>query len=753
MRKKRLIACLLIATCCFTNSIESMATSMDGYASNEQVQGIQRTDNKVTAEITNGVSAYFETWSELSSIESLTLITSHGYELKEGDVDFLINQFPQITELNVAECIFDSQNSLSMCDEYFAMHPEIIYSSGKTIAPKEQVAGINEENSDIYSQDKIIDENSVNYDVRVNGICLLDKIRYCEVGADYISNDSEVEFRWLQYDVSNKNWSIVSSWSRGNWAVWSPKKAGDYWIYVEARTSDGNITSSVYGYHYDGIQVALNGICLLNRGTSYDMGVAYTSNDLNLKFRWKIYNLQKKEWKTIQEPTKGNWTTWKPEQAGEYWIYVEAIDSAENITSQVMGFYFEGFELSLNGICTVENRSKVDMGVAYKTNDADVQFQWKIYDLTENKWSVISAWNKGNWSSWKPEHTGDYWLYVEVKTCDEQVKSQVMGYHVGNANIKEFDVNPESPGWTDRKVSLKGTYKDLLGEVMLSRFLVYDGEQWTELGRDIESLEWQPSEIGSYLLCYEIDDADGQVLDQSFKGYNVEEPYINMIYVRDEGNLQYSMAISRETNDRDTLYRWMYYDLSNKTWHEINGWSKSTAVSWKAPKEGAFWIYVEAKLHNGVVRDYTMGYTVQDYPTDMRLMMARASGYSSATPYLLMVNRSTHKVGVFQGWQGNWRCIRYWDCSDGTIKTPTVEGTFKIGSRGYYFDSGAARCFWYTQFYGNYLFHSVLYNKNGTLMDGRLGMALSHGCVRLDINNAKWIYDTIPVNSTVCVYH
>jgi len=38
-------------------------------------------------------------------------------------------------------------------------------------------------------------------------------------------------------------------------------------------------------------------------------------------------------------------------------------------------------------------------------------------------------------------------------------------------------------------------------------------------------------------------------------------------------------------------------------------------------------------------------------------------------------------------------------------------------------------------------------------MDGRLGMALSHGCVRLNINNAKWIYDNIPAGSTVCVYH
>ena len=56
--------------------------------------------------------------------------------------------------------------------------------------------------------------------------------------------------------------------------------------------------------------------------------------------------------------------------------------------------------------------------------------------------------------------------------------------------------------------------------------------------------------------------------------------------------------------------------------------------------------------------------------------------------------------------------------------------------------------------YGDYLFHSVLYNKyNGSLNDGRLGMALSHGCVRLDINNAKWIYDVIPSGTTVVVYH
>lgn len=141
-------------------------------------------------------------------------------------------------------------------------------------------------------------------------------------------------------------------------------------------------------------------------------------------------------------------------------------------------------------------------------------------------------------------------------------------------------------------------------------------------------------------------------------------------------------------------------------------------------------------------------------PRDVMQMMQMANLYGSNTPFLLLVNRSTHKVGVFQGWQGNWNNIAYWDCSDGAPSTPTVEGVFRVGSKGHYFDSGSSRCYWYTQFYGNYLFHSVLYSKyNGALVDGRLGMALSHGCVRLDINNAKWIYDNIPPGTTVVVYH
>ena len=127
----------------------------------------------------------------------------------------------------------------------------------------------------------------------------------------------------------------------------------------------------------------------------------------------------------------------------------------------------------------------------------------------------------------------------------------------------------------------------------------------------------------------------------------------------------------------------------------------------------------------------------------------------SATNWLILVDTARCKVAVFWGSQWNWQLQYLWDCAPGKASTPTVKGRFSVGSRGYYFDSKNARCFYYTQFYGNYLFHSVLYHQTSSptwIMDGRLGIPLSHGCVRLDVWNAQWIYNNIPGNTRVYIW-
>ena len=142
--------------------------------------------------------------------------------------------------------------------------------------------------------------------------------------------------------------------------------------------------------------------------------------------------------------------------------------------------------------------------------------------------------------------------------------------------------------------------------------------------------------------------------------------------------------------------------------------------------------------------------------TEMTAMDIKAQGYYSSTNYLILVNRSTHKVGIYKGRQGSWINIKRYSCGDGKSSTPTIEGTFTVGIKLWYFDSGSARCWYATQFSGNYLFHSVLYYRDSypaDVMDGTLGAGVSHGCVRLEVSNARWIYDNIPGGTKVVVYH
>ncbi|WP_248922186.1 L,D-transpeptidase family protein [Olsenella intestinalis] len=140
-------------------------------------------------------------------------------------------------------------------------------------------------------------------------------------------------------------------------------------------------------------------------------------------------------------------------------------------------------------------------------------------------------------------------------------------------------------------------------------------------------------------------------------------------------------------------------------------------------------------------------------PPGFEDMFHRAQGYDSPTSWLIMVDLSDHQVGVFRGSAGAWRLERGFACSCGAPETPTVEGVFQIGSRGYSFGSGLT-CYYWTQFYGDYLFHSTLYYE-GTFepLDPTLGASVSHGCVRLDINDAYYINAEVPSSTTVVTYY
>ncbi len=138
---------------------------------------------------------------------------------------------------------------------------------------------------------------------------------------------------------------------------------------------------------------------------------------------------------------------------------------------------------------------------------------------------------------------------------------------------------------------------------------------------------------------------------------------------------------------------------------------------------------------------------VPPMPSDKQVMLNRITGTSSGTQWLIAVDRSTHKVGVFRGSAGNWSMWYYWSCVTGAPATPTITGTYR--TTGFKRDalSTDSRAIYCTQIWQGYFFHSILASES------ELGQSLSHGCIRMAYSSAKWIHDNIYAGTTVVIYN
>ena len=133
--------------------------------------------------------------------------------------------------------------------------------------------------------------------------------------------------------------------------------------------------------------------------------------------------------------------------------------------------------------------------------------------------------------------------------------------------------------------------------------------------------------------------------------------------------------------------------------------------------------------------------------SDRHAMQDRIWGYGSGTQWLIAVDRSTHKVGVFKGSANNWSLQYYWSCVTGAPGTPTITGTYRTTGFKRTVLSTDSRARWCTQIWGGYFFHTILASDN------ELGKSLSHGCLRMSYPSAQWIYNNIYSGTTVTIYN
>ena len=213
----------------------------------------------------------------------------------------------------------------------------------------------------------------------------------------------------------------------------------------------------------------------------------------------------------------------------------------------------------------------------------------------------------------------------------------------------------------------------------------------------------------------------------------------NWYYAYADGAIQTGWIL---TGTDDWYYAYGNGAIAINTWEKMNGqwyWfdeSGLMAQGWKYI--GRYKYYFDKS-----------GYMLQD----LGGVLGRQSSYE------ITVNRKRCQVMVYakDGSNGYIIPVKTFTCSVGLPSTPTPTGTFYTPNKyRWHTLMGPSYGQYCTRINGGILFHSVAgYNMTSYNIHARdynkLGSPASHGCVRLNVRDAKWIYDNCSLGTKVTI--
>lgn len=446
------------------------------------------------------------------------------------------------------------------------------------------------------------------------------------------------------------------------------------------------------------------------------------------------------------------------------------------------------------------NSFKTINGVTYYFGDdgyavsgkQDIKDKMYYFDTDYSQVLKWQQWEDGTWSYFDPRYNGAAlkgWNVVDDirRFFDRVTRCTLIGLNTIDGKVYYFKNSSKGSAykgkmeWKDEEGSWSWFSPDHNGAAFKGKNTVNDKVYYFELDSRRAFMGWKPWDDGT--LSYFSPKFDGAALKgkntvgekvyyfypstrktafgwiswdngrrsyfskahggAAFKGWNV----INDVYY-------YFNRESRQTlKGRNDIGKYTYYFSADGS--RYSGW-----VIWNAGGVSYFG-KSNGRMYTGIhslqgLYGVNFGSNGINYQSRTK-MVAKAQKLfgKTKTQYVVMVNADENYVGVFEKKGTAMVLNKYWRCSTG-MPGHTIYGTYYTnGDRGDHFgESSGYTCYHWTRIHKGVLFHSIQYYPYSmTVMDGRLGYNISHGCIRLAIENALWINQNIFAGTAVQIYN
>lgn len=502
--------------------------------------------------------------------------------------------------------------------------------------------------------------------------------------------------------------------------IWTVYCMNEYVVFAEGETPSTPVINKLYA-DKESAKVEVN--------TKITWTAEADGNSLT--YKWKVYKVDKD--KNVQvgesDSTASNKFEWTPTQAATYIIKVIVTDQEKNTAEKNSDkFVVNRRTLSLTSLSAkVRSPQGINTSIVWtaQARGESLQYKWEVYK--NNGLIKTVAYSTKNTFTWQPNQAGVYNIKVTVKDDKGSTKSLKSANYTIYTPLKIVSLTPSVKSPQNIYTSIRWK-ANVQGEGIQYSWKIYKNNKLIKtiaFGTQKE-IVWEPQEADTYKV---------------------------MLIVKDKFNHQKSFT-TQPYSIRINL------DALVKASPVIATYKNGQKVEILQDRDGKRYLVKNIKTGKQSWVSRSSLSIPKDPPTNKKRLSTKLletyvnqKGFSSSTKYFIWTDLDRQMTYVFYGKRGSWKLIRSMQCATGKNIHPTVRGFFNIGFRGkgFFFDNGRGKVLNNLQITGSYYYHSILYYRDGRVMDAGLGKRKSHGCIRLATANSKWMVDTIPSGTKVWI--
>ena len=510
------------------------------------------------------------------------------------------------------------------------------------------------------------------------------------------------------YQVKNNVKTLISEGD--NKGTWTPEEAGSYTLILEVEDESGKKDSKEILYTINN-KLSLESFKADKDSLELGESVNLTASAKD-GLKEKTYKFYLEDGTIIQEGNK-NTVTWKPENIGNYLVFVDITDEnkdkvTDKLSIEVKEPSFKVLSFETDKLSPQETGSKIKISASAIGEGAPYSYNISVVN-SENE---IVAEGKDNVLEWTGESAGNYTIKLVVKNSLNEEITKEINYVIKDIPktlttiyYKKF-VNPYihykigNGSWTkvpgvSMKVSttMPGYYEytvDLGEETTLTACFNNGSNLWDNNGGKNYTFG-----LGEYILengvSTDITERDLEILDFSSSKLNFETlgKTVTLTANASYGKGEYEYKFLAEKDGIETV---------------ISDFSSLSSVKWTAKELGKYTLKVIAKDALGNIAEKTMSYEIVE--KSLNVVTIYYNKYS--TPYI------HYKIG-----NGSWTKAPGIEMTESSTKPGYYEYTIDLGEETTLtacFNNGAG--VWdnnggrnYTFYTGEYILQNGVINK------------------------------------------